>query len=303
MSAEKPDSMTLRSLAPVFKYPKDRLPVAIILAFTALDVIAYFLVEPPWALVLYWLLLIIPKGIISAWNHHHQHVLTFRPTWLNRLYELSLALHTGITSNLWVLHHTLGHHVNFLDQQKDESRWKRRSGKTMGMLEYTVSVAVTAYYRAYQVGRRYPRHQRVYVLWSAITFALVATALIFRPLSGLFVFALPMVTSLLFTTWVTYDHHAGLDANDQFHASYNITNRWFNRLTGNLGYHTAHHFRQAVHWSKLPQLHASIATRIPAKLYRKSTFDAFFPDEGRRGKLPDGPPIDDLESSSAQPAQ
>jgi fatty acid desaturase len=287
----------------VFKYPKDRLPVALILALTALDAIAYFFVEQTWVLVTYWLLLIIPKGIISAWNHHHQHVLTFKSSWLNRLYELSLAFHTGITSNLWVLHHTLGHHVNFLDQQKDESRWKRQNGKTMGMLEYTVNVAVTAYYRAYQVGRRYPRHQRVYLLWTTITFALVIASLIFRPLSGIFIVALPMVTSLLFTTWVTYDHHAGLDAEDQFQASYNITNRWFNRLTGNLGYHTAHHFRQAVHWSKLPELHASIAGKIPAQFYRASTFDVFFPDDDRREPAEDGPNIEDLESSSPQPAQ
>lgn len=263
----------------MFKYEKDKNPVLLIVALSVLDWTAYFFLDALWMLVAYWLLFLIPKGIISAWNHHHQHVLTFRAAPLNRLYELCLALHSGITSNLWVLHHSLGHHVNFLDQEKDESRWKRRNGQTMGMLEYTVTVAMTAYYRAYQVGKRYPKHQRVYLLWTTITFLVLAVALVHRPLAALFLFVLPMICSLHFTTWVTYDHHAGLDTPSQFEASYNIMNRWFNILTGNLGYHTAHHYRQAVHWSKLPELHLTIADRVPAHLYHRSTFDAFIPDK------------------------
>jgi hypothetical protein len=33
-----------------------------------------------------------------------------------------------------------------------------------------------------------------------------------------------------------------------------------------------------LHWSRLPALHATIADRIPAHLYRKSTFDVLLPD-------------------------
>jgi len=46
----------------------------------------------------------------------------------------------------------------------------------------------------------------------------------------------------------------------------------FNFLTGNLGYHTAHHYKQGLHWSKLPELHASIAHRIPPQLQRNARF-------------------------------
>jgi len=38
-------------------------------------------------------------------------------------------------------------------------------------------------------------------------------------------------------------------------------------LSGNLGYHTAHHYKPGVHWSKLPELHAKIADRIPDDCY------------------------------------
>jgi fatty acid desaturase len=175
------------------------------------------------------------------------------------------------------LHHVLGHHQNFLDQQKDESRWKRRDGQRMGVLEYTLTVAATAYPRAYRVGRSYPAHQRPFLICGALTLLLLAALIIAKPLAGVMLFALPMVCSLLYTSWVTYDHHSGLETDDHFKGSYNNLNVWFNRLTGNLGYHTAHHHRQGVHWSKLPELHERIAARIPAHLYRKSTFDAWLP--------------------------
>lgn len=264
--------------APMFRYPEDRLPVAIICATTALDFVLYFTVERWWILAAYWLVMLVPKGIFCAWGHHHQHAPTLRWAPLNRFLEACYALHTGVTTHTWMLHHVLGHHVNYLDQAKDESRWQRADGKPMGMLEYSLRLAATAYPSAYRVGRRYPRLQRIFLIFGALTALLLITLVVYRPLQALFLFVLPMVCSLLFTAWVTYDHHAGLDTDDAFAASHNIMNRWFNRLTGNLGYHTAHHYSGGLHWSRLPALHAKIAHRIPAHLYRKSTFDVLLPD-------------------------
>jgi len=92
----------------LFKYPEDRLPVQIAVGLTVLDFTMYATVSSPWLLIAYWLLMVIPKGVLSAWNHHHQHVATFRSTTLNRLLELCYALHTGVTTNTWLLHHVLG---------------------------------------------------------------------------------------------------------------------------------------------------------------------------------------------------
>jgi len=256
----------------MFRFREDRIPVFFVLMLSMIDFAVYFLVDNIWLLAGYLLLMIIPKGLVCAWNHHHQHTVTFHSNWLNRTLEFFYALHTGVTTNLWVLHHVIGHHRNFLDQTRDESAWKHPSGRTMGALEYTLTVASTAYYRGYQVGKKFPRAQRNFLLYSVLTLLGLAIICWFRPVPALMVFFIPMVISLLFTTWVTYDHHHGLDTDDQFQASYNNTNSLFNLLTGNLGYHTAHHYRQGLHWSRLRELHEKIKHKIPEELMRNEKF-------------------------------
>ncbi len=257
--------------------PVDRIPVLVFLSWTFVDFVLYFTVDNLWWLAAYWLLMIVPKGSSGAWSHHHQHCPTFTSTALNRMLEFSHALHTGQTTNLWVLHHVFGHHLNYLDQTKDESRWKRKDGSRLGELEYALAVTLTAYPRAFRVGARFPRERRDFLIFGLLTSTLVAGLVAHRPGQALLLFVLPMFLSTLFTSWVTYDHHAGLESTDPYSASFNNVSRWYNILTGNLGYHTAHHLRQGIHWSELPELHASIAHKIPANLYKDSMLKFLLP--------------------------
>ncbi len=252
----------------MFRYSADRFPVAIILAISGIDFCLYFFVETPWILALFWALMVIPKGKICAWNHHHQHIPTFKPKPLNRVLEFFYALHTGVTTHLWLLHHVIGHHENYLDQSKDESRWRRKSGKTMGEIEYSLVVAFTAYVRAFKVGRRVPQMQKIYVRYTSLTFVVVALLVLLNPVPALFLFVLPMISGLLLTSWATYEHHSGLATDNEFEASRNNLSRFYNLTTGNLGYHTAHHHQEGAHWSVLPQIHEQIKDSIPANLVK-----------------------------------
>ena len=254
----------------MFKNPADHWPVFFILCLSALDFSLYFLVSNPYVLGVYFYLMIIPKSQICAWNHHHQHAPTFKTVVPNRILEFFYALHTGVTTNLWVLHHVHGHHNNFLDQEKDESRWRRSDGTQMGELEYSLKITATAYYRGYQVGKSFPKEQRDFVVFSVITFAILCGLIAYKPAAGILLFLLPMIMGLFLTAWATYEHHAGLNTDNEFEASFNNLNRWYNLFTGNLGYHTAHHHKGGLHWSKLPQLHEKIKHKIPDELIRKS---------------------------------
>jgi fatty acid desaturase len=251
----------------VFRHEADRLPIALITLLFCCDVAIWALVDSPVLLAGWIVVTLTPRGGVCAFNHHHQHLSVFRVQTLNRLLELMYGLQTGITSKGWVLHHSLGHHVNYLDQSKDESRWRRENGSRMRELEYAFSVAVTAYPRMWQVARRRPAQGRVFIGMAVLTLAILGTLFMLRPVPTLIVFILPMMLMLLHTSWHTYSHHAGKKTTSHFVASNNVLHRGYNLLTGNLGYHTAHHYKPGMHWSQLPALHDKIAHKIPADCY------------------------------------
>ncbi len=257
----------------MFNFSADRLPVTIILLFSLVDFVVFFAIDSLLFFIVYWLLMIIPKGAISAWNHHHQHRNVFKSLWMNRVLEFFYALHTGATTNLWVLHHNFGHHRHFLDQEKDQSRWKRSNGASKSVFGYSFEVAVTAFPRAFEVGKDYPKQQKQFVLFTAITFLIITGFALYKPVATIFIFILPMIGSLIYTSWATYGHHVGLDTTDEFSASHNNMSKWYNLFTGNLGYHTAHHHKQGVHWSELPALHEKIKDKIPAECYNQSFYE------------------------------
>ena len=277
----------------MFRYKADVLPISLIAASFLLDVVVYFVA--PWYVALPWALVgLLPKACICAWNHHHQHVATFKHKYLNRALEVVYALQTGALPMAWELHHNAGHHVNYLDQTKDESRWKTLSGRTMGWFEYSVSVWATAYPRIWAKAKQsHPTKRRQFVLWAIITALVVAAFVAWSPLNALILFVAPMSIGLFVTAWHTYYHHARLDTDDEYAASWNIIHTGYNVLTGNLGYHTAHHVRCTVHWSELPAFHAKIEHRIPAALYRRPCFPftllgrAWYP-EGHPKGAPEG---------------
>jgi len=249
----------------VLKYKADRVPVTIFFALTLVDFALYFAVDNVGVLAVYFLVMVSVKSIIGAWNHHHQHLPMFHSRPLNRILEMSFALHTGVTTNAWTLHHVHGHHMNYLDQEMDESRWRRRSGEAYGFVTYTLVTALTAFPRALRVGRHHPRLRRAFIGYGLLTLLLVIILVAAKPISALLLFVFPALISLVVTVAATHKHHSNLDTDDHMEASRNYTSAFRNRLTGNLGYHTAHHYRQGVHWSKLPDLHARIADKIPAE--------------------------------------
>ena len=250
-----------------FRYPEDHWPIALVTLLFIANVAAYFTLDS-WQLMLAWFALnVIPRGGVAAFNHHHQHLNVFHNVAANRVLELMYGLMTGIISHAWVLHHSLGHHVNYLDQDKDESRWRKKDGRRMSEVEYTFIVAITAYPRAWRVGARYPAYRRTMAWMGALTLALLGLALWYRPLPAFMVFVFPMIFGVFHTVWATYTHHSGKSTESHYHASNNILHAGYNWLTGNLGYHTAHHSKPGVHWSRLPALHATMEHLIPADCY------------------------------------
>jgi fatty acid desaturase len=137
----------------------------------------------------------------------------------------------------------------------------------MEEFEYANITTLTAYPRAWHVGASYKKDRRVFLYMGVLTVAVMAALVFYRPLPGLFVFVIAPLFSLWGTAWATYAHHANRSVENHFVACNNVVHRVYNFWTGNLGFHTAHHYKPGVHWSKLPELHAQIADKIPADAY------------------------------------
>lgn len=211
--------------------------------------------------------LVALSTMVAAFNHHHQHVNAFRSPFLNRVYDLVLAVQTGVGPYTWVLHHNLGHHKNYLNQpphaEPDESHWARADGSTMGRIEYTLHTFWHHQVDVYRVGRRHPTVFRNYLLMKIPCYAFLAVGFYLNPLNYLIVFFIPSLLALMHTCWATYEHHAGVHTDEHVEASVNRENALFNLLTCNLGLHTAHHMYPGRHWSELPKVHAEIREKIP----------------------------------------
>lgn len=275
---ERPSPAARLAAAPdrrgtVLKYKADRVPVAYVTAVFALRVALWALATP-----LVCGIAVLPLAILGMFiapiNHHHQHLNSFRAGWLNRIYELVLAVQCGVGPFNWVLHHNLGHHLNYLNQHPaenpDESRWTRSDGTQMGRLEYSIWLLTNHQIDIVRVGRRHPRYFRYFLLMKLPLWGLLGAGLWFRPLETTLLFLLPAFLTLFHTVWATYDHHAGCETGDHLEASRNCENRIYNTLTGNLGLHTAHHKRPGLHWSLLPEVHAQIRDQIPEDQIRKT---------------------------------
>ncbi len=250
----------------------DYYPIAAILLVLGIDFVVFWFSPTVFMPVVWAIASLHIKGWICAWNHHHQHYKFFTLGWANRLIELIMGLHTGIVGEAWVLHHTLGHHINYLDQTKDESAWKSRTGKIMPHLEYTFKVGTMAYPIALRVGKRHPHARKKLIQNIFLTLLVLGLLAGFNWVNTLIIFVLPMTFLFFITIHVTYHHHAGLDEGDPYQATYNITDRWYNFFTCNLGYHTAHHIQCGRHWSELPLFHEEIKHKIPKELYRDAGF-------------------------------
>lgn len=271
MNFNKNEKENMKSLK-YFKYKEDRLPILLITFFFIVDLAYFALVDQLSYLILWSILGIVIKAITAAWNHNHQHCNTFRVPILNRLIEIVFGMHTGICGYTWVLHHNIGHHANFLDQSKDESHWMNAKGEKMMRLRYSFEIFITSYYRCFIVGLKHPKILKKFITMVSITLGLMIALTFYRPIPALIILWIPAILSLLITSDSTYWHHSGLDTKDPMGASRNsLDSLSYNKLLGNFGYHTAHHYKGGLHWTKLPALHEKIKHKIPKECYRPPT--------------------------------
>ena len=160
----------------ILRFRADRASVSCVLAIFAVHAAAYWFLSPVGA-ALATIPLFLISIVVAPLNHHHQHVNVFRNSTLNRLYDLVLALQTGAGPYTWVLHHNLGHHLNYLTQppgeSPDESHWARSDGTVMGRLEYSFHLFFDHHRDIHRIGKSHPKVYRAYWMMRVPLYAIL----------------------------------------------------------------------------------------------------------------------------------
>ena len=255
-----------RALARVFRHPVDALPAGVLLSVFAIQ-LALFLLADGLAPVALGMLALFPLQVNFAGTcHNHHHVYTFRHRLANRAFEVVMFLQLGMLPYGYTLQHNLGHHARYLEPARDPNRWRRRDGTAMGPWEFAGRLVLRMYPDAVAIGREHPVVYRKFLGMLGVCALVLGGLLVLDPARALLLFVLPMPVALLFQAQATWYQHAGLESADPLTASRSAVGRLYNLRTLNLGYHTAHHLKPGLHWSRLPAFHAEIAPRIPEEL-------------------------------------
>lgn len=248
---------------PIYRHREDVLPSLIVAAVFAVQLYTFFFVDSLLAVAMVMAGLLACSAMPGSISHNHHHVPTFTRPWMNRIYEVILFLETGVPPYAWTIHHNLGHHRDYLDQDKDPANWRLPDGRVMSRVRYDVVGALRIYPEIWKIGRRHPELFRRFKLWGGVSLAVLGVFVALNPLQALVLFILPMPIMYLGLMDNTYMQHSDLDTTSELTASRNTTSRLYNLISWNLGYHTAHHMKPYVHWSKLPELYARIERNIP----------------------------------------
>ncbi|PJZ70475.1 hypothetical protein CH373_05225 [Leptospira perolatii] len=250
----------------IVRHRADLRPLFLVFTVGTLQFIAYLFCDTVESAIYSALALYFPLAMVGPVSHNHAHYSIFRVKLLNKIFEIWMYLESGQMASKFRLHHNFGHHPFYTDPKKDTSTWVRSDGSTMNRFEYIFWYFVTYTYRVIQIGKSHKVLLKQFY-WQQLFATIVIGALVYyNPINALIVYLLPMLFSWLLFINFTYDNHVDLHSKDDYEASMTNTSRLINFIIFNNGYHLAHHIKQGLHWSELPEFHKSIEHKIPVEL-------------------------------------
>lgn len=209
------------------------------------------------------------KPITSLVQHNHMHIGIFHSRYLNKIFELLLAISAGHICAEWTLHHNIGHHGNPINSLDDTASVRHPQTRDyMSKSEYIFLGSLRIYpdscrmaWQYYRQGK--PRHLYTLIYESIFWLAVHAFFLSLNfKMACLFLLLANLINRAL--VWLGgYWNHLFVPAHDHYDSSNMYTGPIFNLLSLNVGYHVAHHERPTLHWSKLKEHTQTILPRIP----------------------------------------
>lgn len=219
--------------------------------------------------------------------HNHMHLPVFRSRFWNSCFQLILMFGSGQPPTGIITAHNERHHLH-PDSEQDfvrtslvKSRWN-----VINLIAFPF-LSIAAMFREkpndleiWKASR--PFLYRQGLLERTVFYGVLVILMIVDWKSTLLALVLPWIIAQLMLVGVNLLQHQDCNIASEFDHSRNVSGAVSNWFLLNNGYHTAHHLRPAMHWSRLPDFHRShIAPRMNPALDHP-TFTALLIERLRR---------------------
>jgi fatty acid desaturase len=217
---------------------------------------------------------------VTVIAHNHNHVPIWRGKKLNAATDYWLTLFYGFPSFAWIPTHNMNHHA--LNNREGDYTITYRLTEHNHLFMLLFYPTMSSYYQQKPI-RDYLKLQwtkdRNYFWFCFSQYVLlalwIAVAFILDWKKALLFVIIPQQLGLFTVLIFNYVQHVHADEESKFDHSRNFVG-FLNKLLFNNGYHTVHHDKAGMHWSKAPEAHAKIAANISPELQERGFWSFLF---------------------------
>ena len=211
---------------------------------------------------------------VAVMTHNHNHLPMWRSKVMNLLTDWWLTVFYGFPIFAWIPTHNKNHH-RFNNRKGDDSITYRVSEKNnfLTLISYPT---ISGYYQqkaivAYLKDMKTNNKEKFWISISQYILLVfwIAAALIIDWEKALLFVIIPQQVSLFSVLIFNYVQHVHANEESEWNHSRNFTG-FLNFLLFNNGYHTIHHHKAGLHWTKVPAAHKEIEKNIDPILLEKS---------------------------------
>lgn len=212
---------------------------------------------------------------VAVISHNHNHLGIWSSRRLNLATSYVIAAYYGYPAIGWVPTHNQVHH-KLINAEGDSSRAPKlfKRNHLLALLVYPTLTGLVQSRDVFEFLKKLARRDRR-SFWAAISefvvfFAFMGALFLLDWRKALVFFVVPQQFALFTIQVFNYVQHVETETGSAWNHSRNFVSPVLNALLFNNGYHTVHHLKPGVHWSRTPELHAQHVAKIERSLLVKS---------------------------------
>lgn len=251
--------------------------VCYMIVTTAMFIYLWNMPSFSWVLYPVFLFLSVAVTVIA---HNHNHLPMWRNKTMNSLTDYWLTVFYGFPAFAWIPTHNMNHHA--LNNKEGDYTITYRLTEHNHLMMLLLYPMMSSYFQQKPI-RDYLKMLRKtdsnkFMLAAGQYVALVAwiaVGLLVDWEKALLYIILPQQFGLFSVLIFNYVQHVHADEESEWNHSRNFVG-FLNAMLFNNGYHTVHHEKAGLHWSKTPELHAKVEKNIDPVLLERSFWGYIF---------------------------